>query len=233
MAVSGTSTFDLDIPDIVEEASQRAGIRLSNGYEMRSARRSINLLMTDWANRGINMWTVEEQSLDLINGQASYTVDSDIIDLIEHVIRLPNTTGFAPNQTDYQITRTSVSTYAGRTNKLIRGRPTEIYIDRQRTAPVLTLWPVPDTTGYDLIFWVLRRINDVGSYANTMDVPFRFLEPLVAGLAFHIAQKNPETVPIDRTTMLENRYEQAFTRAAHEDREKADLRLVPRKGYAR
>lgn len=144
---------------------------------------------------------------------------------------MPNTTGFAPNQTDYQITRSSVSTYATRTNKLVKARPTEIYIDRQRDAPAVTLWPVPDDTGYSLVYWFLRRIFDVGAYTNNMDVPFRFLEPLVAGLAFHIAQSSPDKVPMDRIQALEMRYEQAFQRAASEDREKADTRLVPRRSY--
>ena len=231
MAVSGTTTFDLDIPELVEEAFERAGLRLSSGYDMKTARRSINLMMTDWANRGINLWTVEERILPLVDGTKTYTLGSDIVDLIEHVIRLPNTSASVSNQTDYMITRSSVTTYATRTAKEVKARPTEIYIDRQREAPQITLWPVPDNSGYSLVYWVLRRINDVGDYANTMDVPFRFLEPLTAGLAFNIAQKRPEVA--DRVDNLEMRYERAFQRAAAEDREKADLRIVPHRQWRR
>lgn len=231
MVVSNTNTFNLDIPELVEEAFERAGLRLSSGYDMATARRSLNLMMTDWANRGINMWTVEQRTLTLVAGTATYTLGTDIVDLMEHVIRLPNTSSSTSNQTDYMITRSSVSTYATRTNKLVEARPTEIYIDRQRDAPQITLWPVPDDAGYELIYWVLRRIYDVGDYSNNMDVPFRFLEPLVAGLAFNMALKRPEVA--DRVDGLETRYEQAFRRAASEDREKADLRLVPHRNYRR
>ena len=232
MAVSGTTTFNLDIPDLVEEAYERAGLELRSGYDMRTARRSINLMMTDWANRGINMWTVEQRSQTLSDGVATYTLGTDIIDLIEHIIRLPNTTGLLSNQTDYQISRTSVSTYATRTSKEVTGRPTEIYIDRQRDAPTVTLWPVPDNTGYELIYWMLRRIDDVGGYTNTVDLPFRFLEALTSGLAFHIALKRPKDAGplIDG---LETRYETAFARAAMEDRDKADSRFVPHRSYKR
>lgn len=231
MAVSGTTDFNLDIPEIVEESYERAGLRLSSGYDMKTARRSLNLMMTDWNNRGINLWTVEQREQALTAGVKTYTLGTDIIDLIEHVIRFPNTSGSITNQTDFQITRTSVSTYATRTSKETRSRPTEIYIDRQRDAPEITLWPVPDDTGFTLVYWMLRRLNDVGAYSNDMDVPFRFLEPLVAGLAYNIALKRPEVA--DRVTMLQGLYEQAFHRAATEDREKADLRLVPHRTYRR
>lgn len=228
MVVATTTNFDLDIPDLVEEAFERCGLEVRTGYDMRTARRSLNLMMTDWANRGINLWTVEQREQALSDGIDSYTLGTDIIDLIEHVIRLPMGSGTV-QQTDYQISRISVSTYATRTSKLTRSRPTEIYIDRQREAPRVTLWPVPDDTGYVLVYWFLRRIFDVGEYTNTMALPFRFLEPLAAGLAFYIAQKKPDSA--NRVDALEQRYERAFARAAMEDREKAPTRLIPHRMY--
>ena len=178
------------------------------------------------------MWLVEERTQALTNGDKDYTLGTDIIDLIEHVIRLPNTSGALSNQTDYMISRTSVSTYATRTSKEVTGRPTEIYVDRQRDAPVITLWPVPDDTGYVLVYWVLRRIFDVGAYTNNMDMPFRFLEAMVAGLAYNIALKKPQ-VADQRIDRLKMAYEEAFQRAAMEDREKADSRFVPHRTYYR
>lgn len=201
---------------------------------MRSARRSLSILMLEWANRGINLWTVEEATLALTSGLDTYTLGTDIVDLIEQMIQIPNVT----QTTRYNLTRVSVSTQATRTNPTITGRPTEIYIDRQRDAPVVHVWPVPGSAGYTLVYWYLRRMDDPGAYTNNVDVPFRFLPALIAGLAYYLAVKLLTADRSDtrwavmfleqRILRLQNDYENAFLAAAQEDREKATLMMVPR-----
>lgn len=222
MVVSGTTNFNLDTLDIIEEAYERAGLESRSGYDIRTAVRSMNLMFQEWANEGFNLWTVEERELPLVQGQKTYTLGTDITSIVDHVIRRD----IQIQQVDYQITRISVSTYARRTNKNIESRPTEIYINRQRVAPEVTFWPVPDTADYTLVYWILRRINDVGANTNNVDVPFRFLPAVIAGLAFRIALKRPE-VPIERTMALRTLAEESYDLAADEDREKATFRFVP------
>lgn len=190
--------------------------------------------MVEWANRGINLWTVEERDLVLTPGEDTYTLGTDIVDLIEQMIQVPNTT----QETRYNLTRVSVSTQATRTNPTITGRPTEIYIDRQRDAPIVHIWPIPNQAGYVLNYWILRRMDDPGAYGNTADVPFRFLPALVAGLAYYLAVKLMAADRADtrwavqfleqRIIRLQGDYEAAFLQAAQEDREKATLSIVPR-----
>jgi len=195
MATSGTATFNLDLNEVVEEAFERAGSELRTGYDLRTARRSLNLLFADWANRGVNMWTFEQGTIPLAQGTATYPLPADTVDLLEHVIRTQP--GQQANQADLTITRISVSTYATIPNKLIQARPIQVWIQRLET-PQITVWPVPDqgTTQnpyYTFVYWRLRRIQDAGSGTNTMDVPFRFLPCLVAGLAYYLALKIPGT----------------------------------------
>jgi hypothetical protein len=239
MTSSGTTTFDLAVTEIVEEAYERCGVEPRNGYDMRTARRSLNLLMLEWANRGINLWTVEKRTQALTNGVADYTLGSDIVDLIEHMVELPN----QPQTTRLNLTRVSVSTHASRTNPDIIGRPTEIYVDRQVAAPIVHLWPVPDIAGYTLEYWILRRMQDVGAYTNTMDTPFRFLPALVGGLAYHMARKILTANRDDtrwavnfleaRIQRLQVDYEASFEEAAGEDRDRSTLSLVPLGGVYR
>lgn len=239
MTVSNTTTFDLSITELVEEAYERCGVEPRSGYDMRTARRSLNLLMLEWANRGINLWTVEERSQALTANVADYTLDGDIVDLIEHMVDLPN----VPQTTRLNLTRVSVSTHASRTNPTIVGRPTEIYVDRQRVAPIVHLWPIPDIAGYTLQYWVLRRMYDVGDYTNTTDVPFRFLPALAGGLAYHMARKILTANRDDtrwavnfleaRIQRLQVDYEASFEEAAGEDRDRSTLSLVPMAGVYR
>lgn len=226
MTVSNTTDFNLDLVESIEESFERAGIESRTGYDMRSARRSINLMLADWANRGFNMWEVTERSLVLTYGQGEYTLDSDIIDLIETMIQLPPTgTG---QVTRYNCDRVSISTHATRVNPSLLGRPIEIYINRQREAPVVHLWPLPGQSGpYTLNYWVLRRLSDAGAYTNTADIPFRFLPPFISGLAYHIAEKKRTDDP-NLILRLQQRYEADWLRASEEDREKATWRQVPK-----
>lgn len=224
MATSGTTAFDLSLADIIEEAFERAGGEVRSGYDFRTARRSMNLLLAEWANRGFNMWTVEEGSIPLVEDTATYSLPADTVDLIEHVVR----TGSGSTQTDITISRIGVNTYASIPNKTATGRPIQMWIDRQST-PQVTVWPVPDASStYTLVYWRLRRLEDAGHGINTQDVPFRFLPALVAGLAYYLAQKLPEGAM--RLPTLKQEYEESWLLASTEDREKAPLRLVPR-GY--
>lgn len=225
MATSGTATFNMDLTELVEEAFERAGSELRSGYDLRTARRSLNLMFTDWANRGINLWTVEQGSQVLTAGTGTYTLPADTVDLLEHVIRTDS--GSTANQADLSLSRISVSTYSSIPNKLTTGRPVQVYIDRQAAAPTVNLWPVPDTAEtYTLVYWRLRRIQDAGNGVNTMDVPFRFLNCLTAGLAYYLALKLPNG--LERIGLLKQQYDEAWELAATEDREKATFQLVPR-----
>lgn len=232
MTVSGTTDFNLDFTEIAEEAWERAGREMRSGYDLRTARRSMNLMTIEWQNRGINMWTMEEGYINLVKGTAEYTLPADTIDLLEHVIRTG--AGNASTQADLTITRISVSTYATLPNKLTQARPIQVWIERLRDAPKITVWPVPDQGTeldpyYVFRYWRLRRIDDAGSGVQTADVNFRFLPALTAGLAYHIAMKVPELQP--RVDMLKAAYMEQFDLAAGEDREKAAVRFVPRQMF--
>ena len=225
MATSGTAAFNMDLTELVEEAFERAGSEMRSGYDLRTARRSLNLMFTDWSNRGINLWTVEQGSQVLTAGTGTYTLPADTVDLLEHVIRTD--AGSSANQADLSVSRVSVSTYASIPNKLTTGRPVQIYIDRQTSAPSINLWPTPDTAQtYTLVYWRLRRIQDAGNGVNTMDIPFRFLNCLTAGLAYYLALKLPNG--LERISLLKQQYDEAWELAATEDREKATFQLVPR-----
>jgi hypothetical protein len=233
---SGSSSFNLDLNNLVEEAFERCGSELRTGYDMRTARRSLNLLTIEWANRGINLWTIEEGSIPLVQGQIVYDLPVDTIDLLDQVVR----TGTGQNQTDINITRISESTYITIPNKNAQGRPIQIWINRQSGAtypvtgvkyPQVNVWPCPDQDDfYTLVYYRLRRIQDAGEGGtHTPDIPFRFLPCMVAGLAYHLSLKIPEAAP--RIEMLKAIYEQEFQIAADEDREKASLRLAPRQQF--
>lgn len=230
MTTSGTTAFNLDFAEIAEEAFERAGVELRSGYDMRTARRSLNLLCAEWANLGLNLWTIATGTLVLTPGKSVYTVadglPDDVIDYIEHV----NRTTSGGQNTDITLNRISVSDYAAIPTKNSTGRPIQIYVNRQ-ISPTITLWPVPDSsTTYTLVYWYLRRIQDTGaSAANTADIPVRFLPSLISGLAYHIALKRPEST--DRISMLKQMYEEAFQIAASEDRDRASDRFIPFMGY--
>jgi len=219
MATSGTATFDLDLNSLVEEAFERCGVELRSGYDLRTARRSLNLLTIEWANRGINLWTIEEGAVALTQGTTTYDLPADTIDLLDHVIR----TGNGSTQSDINISRISVSTYASIPNKNVQGRPIQVWIDRQTDVPQINVWPVPDGDNYTLAYWRMRRIQDAGNGLNNQDIPFRMLPCLVAGLAYYLSLKIPEAM--NRIEMLKLSYEEQWNLASSEDREKASLRL--------
>lgn len=232
MAVTGTTDFNLEFTEIAEEAWERAGREMRSGYDLRTARRSMNLMTIEWQNRGINMWTIDEGYVNLIQGQAEYDLPDDTIDLLEHVIRTGQ--GSVSTQADLTITRISVSTYATIPNKLTQARPIQVWVRRLRDNPKIVVWPVPDqgteeNPYYVFKYWRMRRIDDAGSGVQTPDVNFRFLPALTAGLAYYIAMKVPELA--DRLPMLKQAYDEQFDLAAGEDREKAAVRFVPRQMF--
>jgi hypothetical protein len=225
MTTSGSTGFNLSLNELCEEAFERCGAELRTGYDMRTARRSLNLLTIEWASRGINLWTIEQGEIPLVQGQAVYNLPTDTIDLLDHVVR----TGSGQNQTDINITRISESTYSTIPNKNTLGRPIQLWINRQ-IAPEIYVWPTPDQSNfYTFVYWRLRRIQDAGNGTTTQDVPFRFLPCLVAGLAYYLAMKIPGGEM--RLATLQAEYERQWMLASDEDREKATLRIVPRQMF--
>jgi len=307
---SGATSFNLQLDELVEEAFERAGRELRTGYDLRTATRSLNIMFAEWANRGINMWTIEQGQIVLTPGQNTYALPNDTIDLLEHVIRTQANS--ISNQADLTITRISVSTYATLPNKLQQARPIQVWIQRfnaqtspisakltadisstsstisidnvtnippggfikidneiinygyitqntnaisgtlnncfrgqQNTiavghstnavvywqqVPAITVWPTPDSSQqYTFVYWRLRRTQDAGGGVNIMDVPFRFIPCMAAGLAYYVAGKIPEGM--DRLQILKAQYDEAWELAAYEDHEKASLRFVPRQQF--
>lgn len=223
MATSGTTAFNMDFTEIAEEGWERAGAEMRSGYDLRTARRAMNLMTIEWQNRGINLWTVDEGTINLVQGTSQYDLPADTIDLLEQVIR--TNAGNASSQSDLTISRISVSTYASIPNKLTQGRPIQVWIERLRDNPRINVWPVPNNNDYVFKYYRLRRVQDAGSGVETADMNFRFLPCLVAGLAYHIAMRTPELAP--RVDMLRQEYEAQFILAAGEDREKTPFRFVP------
>jgi len=232
-----TTSFNLDLNNLVEEAFERCGAELRTGYDLRTARRSLNLLTIEWANRGINLWTVEEGSITLVPGQITYDLPANTIDLLDHVIR----TGTGTNQIDINISRISGSTYSQIPNKNATGRPIQVFINRQSGAtnsagtveyPQINVWPAPDSsTTYTFYYWRLRRIQDAGDGINGQDIPFRFLPAMVAGLAYYLSLKIPGAM--ERSANLKQMYDEQYGLAAEEDRDKAPVRFVPRDTFLR
>lgn len=244
MTTSGLTSFNLDLSELVEEAFERCGKELRTGYDLRTARRSLNLLTIEWANRGINLWTIEQGEIAMVTGQSTYNLPADTIDLLDTVIR----TGTGQNQIDINISRISESTYSTIPTKNAQGRPIQVWINRQSGAqypaggqpagtdpatgidnPKIVVWPTPNAPGsqYTFVYWRMRRIQNAGNGVTTQDIPFRFLNCMVAGLAFNLSVKLADVAP-ERVLFLKQEYEQQFQLAADEDREKASIRFVPR-----
>jgi hypothetical protein len=310
MAVtSGQTAFNLDLSELVEEAFERCGLELRTGYNLRTARRSINLMTVEWANRGINLWTIEECAIPLVTNQGVYPVPADTIDILDLVTRTSN--GNTSNQTDINLSRISESTYSTIPNKLTNGRPIQVWFNRQtaltngtasttvatgtttpsvsatdttinlvstaglrstgfvkidnetigytnisgnqllncwrgqngttatthsagasvyiQNLPCVNVWPTPDAGGgpYTLVYWRMRRLQDAGDGVTIQDIPFRFINCFVAGLAYMLSIKL-QGVDAQRIMGLKQDYEEQFNLAAQEDRETAPIRWVPR-----
>lgn len=220
MTTSGTATFNLEFDDLISEAYERCGIEERDGYDMRTARRSLNLMFAEWANRGLNLWTIEQRQISMVAGQAEYTMPDDTVNALSAVIR---TNAGTQQQQDITIDRISQNEYLHLPDKLTTARPAQYYV--QRTVPTkLFVYPAPDNVQpYIFRYYAVRRIQDAGAYTNTADISFRFLQALAAGLAYHLSiKKAPE-----RTVMLKQLYDEEFQRAAQEDRDIASVYLTP------
>jgi hypothetical protein len=217
MATSGTTTFDLSIDDLIEESFERCGMRPTSGYQLTSARRSLNLLFLDWANRGLNLWTIEQASFPLTAGVYEISLDASVVNVLEAVIRQNN----QGTNTDVYIERISREDWLNVPDKTTQARPAQFYVERTNI-PKVYFYPAP-SAGYTFVYYRIRRIQDAGAYTNTSDVNFRFLPCLASGLAYYLSLK----FAAERASALKAIYEEDFLRAAMEDRDTASVQFVP------
>jgi len=220
MTTSNSKDFDLDVAEYVEEAFERCGLEVRTGYDLKTAKRSLNLMLADWANRGLNQWTIKQRTVAMVVGDGSYELGNDVIDVLSVIVQRDGT--------DYSLDRLSRDGFLTIPNKATQGRVNQFFLDRQVT-PVLNLWPVPDNATDVVYYDALTRMDDADIYTNTMDLPFRFYPCLAAGLAYYIALKRAP----NRVQMLKAVYEEEFDRAATEDRDRSSFNVVPNYQYYR
>ena len=214
MTVSGSTDFELDVADYIEEAFERCGLEVRTGYDLKTAKRSMNLMFADWANRGLNQWTIEQRTITVTSNDGDYDLGTDVIDILSLVVRRSGT--------DYALDRISRDEYLNIPTKTTQARPTQYFVDRQ-IMPVLKMWPLPDNSTDVIIYDALTRLDDADTYTNTLGVPFRFYPALAAGLAYYISVKRAP----DRMQMLKALYEEELNRAMDEDRDRASFRVAP------
>jgi len=214
MTVSGSTDFELDVADYVEEAFERCGLEVRTGYDLKTAKRSMNLMFADWANRGLNQWTIAEKNLTGTQGDGTYDLGTSTIDILSLVVRRDGT--------DYALDRISRDEYLNIPTKSTTGRPTQYFVDRLIN-PVLKMWPLPDNSTDVVYYNALIRLDDADTYTNTVQVPFRFYPALAAGLAYYISIKRAP----DRSQLLKTVYEEEIGRAMDEDRDRASFRVAP------
>ena len=220
MAVSGSVNFELDVSDYVEEAFERCGLEVRTGYDLVTARRSLNIMLAEWANRGLNQWTITQRTQALTSGTRTYSLSADVIDILSAVV--------TRSSTDFSLTRVSRDDDLNIPNKATTGRPTQFFLDRQVT-PSLRLWPTPENSTDVVVYNALTRIDDADTAINTLDVPFRFYPCLAAGLAYYLSIKRAP----NRTQMLKAMYEEEFERAMGEDRDRSSFTVTPEYAYFR
>ena len=214
MAVSGSTDFELDVAEYIEEAFERCGLEARTGYDLKTAKRSLNLLFADWANRGLNQWTINQRNFTVTSGDGETNLDTDVIDILSLVVRRDGT--------DYSLSRISRDEYLSIPTKTTTGRPTQFFLDRQIT-PNLKIWPLPDNSTDVIVYDALTRMDDADTYINTVDMPFRFYPCLAAGLAYYIAMKRAP----ERLQILKPIYDEEINRAMDEDRDRASFRVAP------
>ena len=220
MAVSGSVDFELDVVEYIEEAFERCGLEVKTGYDLKTAKRSLNIMLAEWANRGLNQWTIVQRTQALTADDSEYSLGTDVIDILSVVVRR--------SSTDYSMTRISRDDYLSIATKTTTGRPSQYFLDRQIT-PNLKIWPAPDNSTDVIYYNALTRMDDADTLINTMDIPFRFYPCLASGLAYYIAIKKAP----DRIQLLKAVYEEEFDRAMQEDRDRASFNVVPRYDYLR
>jgi len=218
MTTSASTNFELDVSDYIEEAFERCGLEVKTGYDLKTAKRSLNLMLAEWANRGLNQWTIKQRTLSLTTSDGEYDLGTDVIDVLNVVVRR--------NGTDYSMERISRNDYITIPNKTTTARPSQYFLDRQIT-PNLKIWPAPENSTDVIYYDALTRIQDADTAKNTMDVPFRLYPCLAAGLAYYISIKR---IP-QKTQMLKAIYEEEFQRALDEDRDRASFNVQPAIGY--
>ena len=220
MAISGSTDFELDVSDYIEEAFERCGLEVKTGYDLKTAKRSMNLMFAEWANRGLNQWTIVQRTISLTAGTSSYTLGSDVIDVLSAVVRRSGT--------DISMSKISRDEYLNIPEKTTQGRPTQFFIDRQVT-PTIKIWPAPENATDVIYYDTLTRIDDADTFINTVDVPVRFYPCLAAGLAYYLSIKRAP----DRIQMLKAVYEEEFDRALTEDRDRASFNVAPSLSFYR
>ena len=218
MAVSGSTDFTPDITEFIEEAYERCGIELRTGYDLKSAIRSANIMLAEWANRGLNQWTISTGTQTTTEGTESYQLGTDVIDVLDVVVR--RTEG--STTTDTRLARISRSEYFNIPNKSTKARPSQFFLDKQNN-PTLFVYPAPENSTDIIRFNKLTRLDDADNARNTMDIPFRFFPCFSAGLAYYISiKKAPQ-----RTAELKAIYEEEFRRAADQDEDRASFKIRP------
>ena len=218
MALSSSTNFELDVAEYIEEAFERCGLEAKTGYDLQTARRSMNIMLAEWANRGLNQWTIEQRTQALTASDSEYSLGTDLIDILSLVVRRSGT--------DFTMTRISRDSFLNLPNKTSTGRPTQYFLDRQIT-PNLKLFPTPENSTDVIVYDALTRIQDADAQVNTMEIPFRFFPCLTAGLAYYIAMKRAP----DRIQLLKNVYEEEFERAMAEDRDRSAFNVTPKLDY--
>jgi hypothetical protein len=227
MATSGTTSFNLNIDEIIDEGYERCGLSTNAGYDLKSARRSLDLLFAEWGNRGIHLWKVSLQEKSLVQGQAEYTVDSNVSDVLEAYVSSTVAASNNANTQDISLTKIDRSAYAALPNKLATGQPSQYYVQRH-TTPKIYLYQAPDLNTYNTLkYYVIKRIEDSGAYTNDADVAYRFLPCMCAGLAYYLAmKKSPQLVQQNKLI-----YEDELKRALDEDGQRASTFITPQSFY--
>ena len=218
MTTSNSTNFELDVADYIEEAFERCGLEVRTGYDLQTAKRSLNIMLAEWANRGLNQWTIEQRTQALTANDSDYSLGTDVIDILSAVVRR--------STTDFSMSRISRDTYLSTPSKATTGRPTQFFLDRQIT-PNLKIWPTPENSTDTIVYDALTRIQDADSAINTMEIPFRFYPCLTAGLAYYISMKKAP----DRIQLLKSVYEEEFERAMGEDRDRSSFTVTPQLSF--
>ena len=219
MASSGSTDFEPNVAEFIEEAFERCGLELRTGYDLKTAKRSINLMLAEWSNRGLNQWTIEQETVTVVQSQNDYTLNANIVDVLDCSIRRT----VSGTTTDLQMSRVGRSEYLNIPNKASESRPSQYFLDKLNT-PILKIWPSPENSTDILVFNKIVRMDDADAATNTMDMPFRFYPCFAAGLAYYISIKKAP----DRAVMLKQMYEEEFERALSQDEDRASFRIGPK-----
>tara|TARA_R100001244_G_scaffold16035_1_gene17694 strand:- start:1827 stop:2498 length:672 start_codon:yes stop_codon:yes gene_type:complete len=222
MATSGTRAFSLDVATAIEEAYELAGLEARTSYDAVTARRSMNIMFADWSNRGVQMWEIGKVTTTLTEGTNEYTINAYDVDILDAYIQR----SVSDIVTDYVIDRIDRNEYVGIPNKATKARPTEFWLERVKT-PIIHLYPTPENSTDKLIYYVWQRIQDSTASVNDVDIPSRFMPPLVSGLAYYLCLKKN----VQKLEIIKQQYEQDLMNALKYDEDRSSTHLVPRHEY--